>query len=140
MGGSLPPVPVSLVRLAESRTCWFEFYLFVSFALPLEVNQQYSAWVSKSSSLFQRNLSSRPNCPRRGASVQQAELWLHGPGLTSTCLAGSWSIQMERGNALVVLRSLLWPGLTFYHAPRTKNYGYIYVGTGEKNLDLPFML
>ena len=47
---------------------------------------------------------------------------------------------MERGNALVVLRSLLWPGLTFYHAPRTKNYGYIYVGTGEKNLDLPFML
>ncbi|XP_057350372.1 radial spoke head protein 9 homolog isoform X1 [Manis pentadactyla] len=53
---------------------------------------------------------------------------------------GSWSIQMERGNALVVLRSLLWPGLTFYHTPRTKNYGYIYVGTGEKNLDLPFML
>lgn len=53
---------------------------------------------------------------------------------------GSWSIQMERGNALVVLRSLLWPGLTFYHAPRTKNCGYIYVGTGEKNIDLPFML
>ncbi|XP_053457532.1 radial spoke head protein 9 homolog [Nycticebus coucang] len=53
---------------------------------------------------------------------------------------GSWSIQMERGNALVVLRSLLWPGLTFYHAPRTRNYGYIYVGTGEKNIDLPFML
>ncbi|XP_074204907.1 radial spoke head protein 9 homolog isoform X2 [Camelus bactrianus] len=53
---------------------------------------------------------------------------------------GSWSIQMERGNALVVLRSLLWPGLTFYHTPRTKNYGYIYVGTGEKNIDLPFML
>ncbi|XP_024621868.1 radial spoke head protein 9 homolog [Neophocaena asiaeorientalis asiaeorientalis] len=53
---------------------------------------------------------------------------------------GSWSIQMERGNTLVVLRSLLWPGLTFYHAPRTKNYGYIYVGTGEKNIDLPFML
>ncbi|XP_035151628.1 radial spoke head protein 9 homolog isoform X5 [Callithrix jacchus] len=54
--------------------------------------------------------------------------------------SGSWSIQMERGNALVVLRSLLWPGLTFYHAPRTRNYGYIYVGTGEKNMDLPFML
>ncbi|XP_051008856.1 radial spoke head protein 9 homolog [Acomys russatus] len=53
---------------------------------------------------------------------------------------GSWSIQMERGNGLVVLRSLLWPGLTFYHAPRSKNYGYIYVGTGEKNMDLPFML
>ncbi|XP_075411145.1 radial spoke head protein 9 homolog isoform X1 [Tenrec ecaudatus] len=53
---------------------------------------------------------------------------------------GAWSIQMERGNGLVVLRSLLWPGLTFFHAPYTKNYGYIYVGTGEKNIDLPFML
>lgn len=47
---------------------------------------------------------------------------------------------MERGNALVVLRSLLWPGLTFYHTPNTKSYGYVYVGTGEKNIDLPFML
>ncbi|XP_017200641.1 radial spoke head protein 9 homolog isoform X2 [Oryctolagus cuniculus] len=53
---------------------------------------------------------------------------------------GSWSVQMERGNALVVLRSLLWPGLTFYHTPNTKSYGYVYVGTGEKNIDLPFML
>lgn len=38
---------------------------------------------------------------------------------------------MERA-MLVVLRSLLWPGLTFYHAPRTKNYGYI-VGTARKS-------
>ncbi|XP_066215418.1 radial spoke head protein 9 homolog isoform X1 [Saccopteryx leptura] len=53
---------------------------------------------------------------------------------------GSWSVQMERGNSLVVLRSLLWPGLTFYHIPWTKNYGHVYVGTGEKNMDLPFML
>ncbi|KAM8937889.1 radial spoke head protein 9 homolog isoform 2-T2 [Lycaon pictus] len=60
--------------------------------------------------------------------------------LTVVFCPGSWSIQMERGNALVVLRSLLWPGLTFFHAPRTKNYGYIYMGTGEKNIDLPFML
>ncbi|KAM5263486.1 radial spoke head protein 9 homolog isoform 2-T2 [Ctenodactylus gundi] len=53
---------------------------------------------------------------------------------------GSWSVQMERGGTLVVLRSLLWPGLTFYHAPRTRNHGFVYMGTGEKNLDLPFML
>lgn len=62
------------------------------------------------------------------------------PALDCLFPPGSWSIQMERGNSLVVLRSLLWPGLTFYHAPRSKNYGYIYVGTGEKNMDLPFML
>uniref|UniRef100_A0A8C3ILM8 Radial spoke head protein 9 homolog n=1 Tax=Chrysemys picta bellii TaxID=8478 RepID=A0A8C3ILM8_CHRPI len=53
---------------------------------------------------------------------------------------GSWSIQLERGGSLVVLRSLLWPGLTFYHIPMTKQFGYIYLGTGEKNIDLPFML
>lgn len=75
-------------------------------------------------------------------SAQQASRWHLSASLSTVCafLPGSWSIQMERGHALVVLRSLLWPGLTFYHAPRSKNYGYIYVGTGEKNMDLPFML
>ncbi|NWX33266.1 RSPH9 protein, partial [Notiomystis cincta] len=53
---------------------------------------------------------------------------------------GSWSIQVEKGGSVVVLRSLLWLGLTFYHVPMTKQFGYVYFGTGEKNLDLPFML
>uniref|UniRef100_A0A8C3N038 Radial spoke head protein 9 homolog n=1 Tax=Geospiza parvula TaxID=87175 RepID=A0A8C3N038_GEOPR len=53
---------------------------------------------------------------------------------------GSWSIQLEKGGSVVVLRSLLWLGLTFYHVPMTKQFGYVYFGTGEKNLDLPFML
>ncbi|XP_068254227.1 radial spoke head protein 9 homolog isoform X2 [Nyctibius grandis] len=53
---------------------------------------------------------------------------------------GSWTVQLEKGGTVVVLRSLLWLGLTFYHIPMTKQYGYVYFGTGEKNLDLPFML
>ncbi|XP_057317007.1 radial spoke head protein 9 homolog [Hydractinia symbiolongicarpus] len=53
---------------------------------------------------------------------------------------GSWSVQSERGGGVVVLRSLHWLGYTFYHVPNTSNFGYVYVGTGEKNLDLPFML
>ncbi|NWH79678.1 RSPH9 protein, partial [Piaya cayana] len=53
---------------------------------------------------------------------------------------GSWTVQLEMGGTVVVLRSLLWLGLTFYHIPATKQYGYVYFGTGEKNLDLPFML
>ncbi|KAM8810150.1 radial spoke head protein 9 homolog [Eudromia elegans] len=53
---------------------------------------------------------------------------------------GSWTVQLEKGGMVVVLRSLLWLGLTFYHVPMTKLYGYVYFGTGEKNLDLPFML
>jgi len=53
---------------------------------------------------------------------------------------GSWSTQSERGSGLVVLRSLHWLGYTFYHCPGTSRFGCVYVGTGEKNLDLPFML
>jgi len=53
---------------------------------------------------------------------------------------GSWSLQFERGSGLVTLRSLLWPGYVSFHVPGTRRYGGLYVGTGEKNLDLPFML
>jgi len=52
----------------------------------------------------------------------------------------AWSLQCERGSGLVILRSLLWQGLTFYHVPGTTKYGFVYVGTGEVNKDLPFML
>jgi radial spoke head protein 9 len=41
---------------------------------------------------------------------------------------------------LVTLRSLLWQGYVFFHVPGSREYGSIYVGSGEKNLDLPFML
>nr|XP_034964085.1 radial spoke head protein 9 homolog isoform X2 [Zootoca vivipara] len=63
-----------------------------------------------------------------------------GPVHENRNFEGSWSIQFERGGRVVVLRSLLWPGLTFYHVPNTKQHGYIYFGNAEKNLDLPFML
>lgn len=53
---------------------------------------------------------------------------------------GSWSLQFERGSGLVILRSLLWLGYVSFHVPGTSRYGSIYMGTGEKNLDLPFML
>ncbi|XP_073694515.1 radial spoke head protein 9 homolog [Garra rufa] len=53
---------------------------------------------------------------------------------------GSWSLQLERGGTMCVLRSLLWLGLTFFHVPQTPQHGYIYMGDGLMNLDLPFML
>lgn len=53
---------------------------------------------------------------------------------------GSWSLQFERGSSVCVIRSLLWLGLTFFHVPMTPQHGYIYMGDGLKNLDLPFML
>lgn len=53
---------------------------------------------------------------------------------------GSWSVQLERGSSVVVLRSLLWPGLVAYHVPGTRKFGYVYSGAASKNLDLAFML
>ncbi|KER31000.1 hypothetical protein X801_09722 [Opisthorchis viverrini] len=53
---------------------------------------------------------------------------------------GCWSITLERGGRLVLVKSLLWLGYVLYHLPGTNKYGSIYVGTGEYNVDLPFML
>ncbi|XP_060759569.1 radial spoke head protein 9 homolog isoform X2 [Neoarius graeffei] len=53
---------------------------------------------------------------------------------------GSWSLQFEHGSRVCVIRSLLWLGLTFFHVPVTSQHGYIYMGDGLKNLDLPFMM
>ncbi|CAJ1077151.1 LOW QUALITY PROTEIN: radial spoke head protein 9 homolog [Xyrichtys novacula] len=53
---------------------------------------------------------------------------------------GSWSLQFESAGTTCVLRSLLWLGLTFYHVPMTPQHGYVYIGDGTKNLNLPFML
>lgn len=53
---------------------------------------------------------------------------------------GCWSLQFERGSALVLLRSLKWPGSSFFHVPNTNSYGSLYFGIGEKNKDIPFML
>ncbi|KAM9355002.1 radial spoke head protein 9 homolog [Pholidichthys leucotaenia] len=62
-----------------------------------------------------------------------------GP-LTDDIPKGSWSLQFESAGKVCVLRSLLWLGLTFYHVPFTPQHGYLYIGDGTKNLDLPFML
>lgn len=53
---------------------------------------------------------------------------------------GCWSIQSERGSALVIICNHAWPGNTFFHVPGTSTFGSIYYGLGEKNVDLPFML
>jgi radial spoke head protein 9 len=59
-------------------------------------------------------------------------------------LAGSWSIQSERGpgvdSSLIKLRSLHWPGAESCHIPNTKQFARAYFGDGLKNINLPFML
>jgi len=53
---------------------------------------------------------------------------------------GCWSLQFERGSSLILLRSLKWPGSSFFHVPETPSYGCLYFGIGEPNKDIPFML
>lgn len=65
---------------------------------------------------------------------------LHNPYTCVCVCVGSWSLQFERGSTVCVIRSLLWLGLISFHVPMTPQHGYIYMGDGLKNLDLPFML
>lgn len=53
---------------------------------------------------------------------------------------GSWHLRFECANQVCVIRSHLWLGLTFYHIPMTPQHGYVYIGDGTRNIDLPFML
>uniref|UniRef100_A0A1B6DZ08 Radial spoke head protein 9 homolog n=1 Tax=Clastoptera arizonana TaxID=38151 RepID=A0A1B6DZ08_9HEMI len=51
----------------------------------------------------------------------------------------SWAAQLVDAGRTIVVKSLSWPGFIFYHTLETRDYGFIYSGTGQKNLDIPFM-
>lgn len=52
-----------------------------------------------------------------------------------------WTIQKDEINqAIVVLRNRLWPGFTAYARANTPIFGSLYVGSGIKQVDLPFMI
>jgi radial spoke head protein 9 len=54
--------------------------------------------------------------------------------------SGSWVTRVDATQSFVSMRSLLWPGYVAYHAPGTRFFGGMYIGTCEKSLDLPFLL
>lgn len=54
--------------------------------------------------------------------------------------SGCWNLSLERGNTLVYLRNLYWPGMMFFHRIQTPDAGFFYVGNGRKNMDVPFLL
>ncbi|XP_054265450.1 radial spoke head protein 9 homolog [Macrosteles quadrilineatus] len=53
--------------------------------------------------------------------------------------ADCWSAQLVEGDRSIILRSLHWPGLMFFHYLNSPDHGFIYVGQGLRNLDIPFM-
>ncbi|XP_042902579.1 radial spoke head protein 9 homolog [Parasteatoda tepidariorum] len=53
---------------------------------------------------------------------------------------GSWKLQADALKEVVYLQNLWWPGYKFYYMPETAEYSAIYMGYGERNDDLPFMI
>ncbi|TPX72958.1 hypothetical protein SpCBS45565_g00164 [Spizellomyces sp. 'palustris'] len=53
---------------------------------------------------------------------------------------GVWSCQTERTGSVAILRSLLWPGYVFFHTANPPKWGSMYYGTGQRNLNIGFML
>ncbi|KAH1009437.1 hypothetical protein HUJ04_001792 [Dendroctonus ponderosae] len=45
---------------------------------------------------------------------------------------GSWIIQILAGDSIVLLKSLFWPGLVFYHFLKTPRHGFVYIGNGKR--------
>ena len=54
--------------------------------------------------------------------------------------AGMWSIQQDTSCSMSVIRNNIWAGYTAYACAGTGDFGGIYVGDGQKNLDLVFMM
>ncbi|PFH33167.1 putative Radial spoke head protein 9 [Besnoitia besnoiti] len=53
---------------------------------------------------------------------------------------GSWTFRYDPSSCIVTLRSILWPGYIAYCVLNTKFFGSVYIGNGEQNVDLPFLL
>ncbi|KAK9824048.1 hypothetical protein WJX72_007337 [[Myrmecia] bisecta] len=62
-----------------------------------------------------------------------------GPSLAED-VRGIWSLHHDSFKGTTVCRSLLWPGYVFYYSAATCSWGGLYMGSGQKNNDLIFML
>jgi len=53
---------------------------------------------------------------------------------------GALCAHLDESTGVTTVRNLLYPGFTGFAAAGTKTWGYCYFGSGEKNLDIAFML
>jgi len=60
--------------------------------------------------------------------------------LMNYSVLGAWSVKMENAGNVVVLKSVHWPGYLAYHSLSNGKFGWIYIGTGQRNTDVGFML
>lgn len=52
----------------------------------------------------------------------------------------SFALTLQNDRGLVLIKSLYWPGMMFFHKCHSQIHGFCYVGDGRKNFDLLFML
>jgi radial spoke head protein 9 len=52
----------------------------------------------------------------------------------------SWSLVKDSTESVANLRSTLWPGYYAFHRVNTPVFGALYIGSGVRNNDLPFMV
>lgn len=62
-----------------------------------------------------------------------------GPTLAQD-LRGSWSLQFDPFKKVATVRSMVWPGYTFFYNAHEMVWGALYYGDGVRNDDLIFML
>ncbi|XP_022116702.1 radial spoke head protein 9 homolog [Pieris rapae] len=54
--------------------------------------------------------------------------------------SGCWNLSLEQNGTLAYLKSLYWPGMSYFHKIKTPDAGFLYIGNGSKNLDVPFLI
>lgn len=53
---------------------------------------------------------------------------------------GCWNLSLEKTGSVAYLKSLYWPGMSYFHKVKTSDAGFLYIGNGRKNLDVPFLI
>lgn len=53
---------------------------------------------------------------------------------------GCWQIQITDDEESVILKSMYWPGLRFFHKLRSPKHGFLYLGYGNRSVDSAFQL
>lgn len=53
---------------------------------------------------------------------------------------GAWSLAFDPSHTTAILRSFYWPGYFFFATVGAGDYGGVYVGNGQPNVDIQFML
>lgn len=54
--------------------------------------------------------------------------------------SGCWNLSLEQAGSVVYLKSLYWPGMSYFHKIKTSDTAFLYIGNGRKCLDVPFLL